>query len=165
MSYGFLWTGPGLPGTWPGAQYKHVHKSVCIWLYFALFLVLFVKLHIWNRSTEAWNPIGGKAVYCHWCIVIHQESMGTLLLQGEIHPRSLVCLFNSTCSQRKRHWRTRSSALLFCRQQRFDLVGWCYQCSLCAAENSVLSRQPFISKVPHRKGSLELLQSKYLSFS
>lgn len=22
--YGFLWTGPGLPGTWAGAQHKHV---------------------------------------------------------------------------------------------------------------------------------------------
>lgn len=32
VPYGFLWTGPGLPGTWAGAQYKHVHKSLCICL-------------------------------------------------------------------------------------------------------------------------------------
>lgn len=35
MPYRFLWTGPDLPGRWAGAQHKHVHQSLCIWLYAA----------------------------------------------------------------------------------------------------------------------------------
>lgn len=81
-----IWMGPGLPGTWAGAHYKHVHKPLCIWLYVAFISCIICQAHVWNRSTSAWNPVGGKAVYCHWCIVIHQASMGTRLLPWESHP-------------------------------------------------------------------------------
>jgi len=69
----FLSTGLGLPGTWTGAQSKHVHKSLCISLFVAI---------IWQVSCLKYKHYSLKS--CR-SVLIHQASVGTLLLQGEIH--------------------------------------------------------------------------------
>lgn len=78
-------------------------------------LLLFVKFHVWNTSTTAWNPIGGKAVCSH----TSGKRRNTTAAGRNSPLGSLVGLPNSTCTQRKRCFRTRSSAWLFCSKEYF----------------------------------------------
>lgn len=94
-----------------------------------------------------WKSCLLSLMYCH----TSGKYGNTIAAMRESPLGSLVCL-NSTCSRRKRHWRTRSSAFFFCSKGYFSWwVG--VTAAQRAAENSVLSRQPPISKAPHRKDS------------